>query len=224
MDLSELSDWPEYTKLFVGLLALVPPSVNVPIYLGLTAQRSKEDTQKIAFVSVVGFAVLMIVFVFLGEAILETFGISIAAFRVAGGILLLLIAFDLMRGDPEEEAEEEFEGTISVDRRNSGNAVAIALVPLAVPMLAGPGAISTAVIYAQEEAGFTHRVLVAVVVVLVALFMYVLFRVSALGAKLFTPTVASVFNKVMGLIIAAIAVEFLFHGIADHFPDLRILH
>jgi len=223
MDLSELSDWPEYTKLFVGLLALVPPSVNVPIYLGLTAQRSKEDKQKIAFVSVVGFAVLMIVFVFLGEAILDTFGISIAAFRVAGGILLLLIAFDLLRGDPEEEAEEELED-LGEQRRQSGNAVAVALVPLAVPMLAGPGAISTAVIYAQEEAGFTHRVLVAVVVLLVAALLYSLFRLSALGAKLFTPTVASVFDKVMGLIIASIAIEFIFHGIAGHFPDLRILH
>lgn len=218
MDFSELTDWQEYTKLFAGLFALTPPSIVIPVFLGLTGQRPADERRKIALVGVIGFAVVMIAFVFLGEAILDTFSISVAGFRVAGGLLLAVIGFNLLRagnvegdesGDPQTDAQ---------------SAVSVALVPLAIPILAGPGAISAGVIYAQQEDGISHRIVVALVVVAVAVAVYLMLRASLAAKRFLTPPVMSAFNRIMGLIVLAIGVEFIFHGLAGHFPDVTILH
>jgi len=216
VDWTELSDWPEYTKLFAGLFALTPPSIVIPVFLGLTGQRPESERRTIALVGVVGFAAVMIAFVFLGEAILDTFSISIAGFRVAGGLMLLVIGFNLLRAG-NVEGDEDGGST-------DGSALSVALVPLAIPILAGPGAISAGVIYAQQEDGITHRIVVALVIVAVAVVVYLMFRASLTARRFLTPAVMTAFNRIMGLIVVAIAVEFIFHGFAGHFPDVRILH
>lgn len=215
MDWSELGNWPEYLKMFVGLFALAPPSTSIPMFLGLTSNRTPGEQSTIARVAPTAFAIVLLVFVFFGDVILDTFGISLAAFRVAGGILLLLTGLDMMRSPVDEDDEGP---------SASGSAVSVALVPLAIPFMSGPGAISTAIIFAQQEPGISHRILVGVVVVLLAAVLYGMFRASMRLGSLFSPTAAIVVNRVMGLIITAIAVEFIFHGFADHFPDMTILH
>lgn len=215
MDFSDLANWSEYTKLIVGLIALVPPSIIVPFYLSLVNKRPDWEQRRIALLASLAFCITMLLFNFAGEAILGVFGISVDAFRIAGGLLLLLMALEMMRSKVEpDESEAELEAS----------ALSVSIVPLAIPILAGPGTLSTIVIYSQLHETIGHRLLVAVVIGIVSLFVYLCFRLALKAGAFFTPNTSLVFNRVMGLLVAAIAIEFMLHGIGGHFPDLNIVH
>jgi len=216
VDFAELSNWPEYVKIFVGVLALVPPPIVIPLFLGVMAGRSSAEKKAAAAVGAIGFLVTMVLFTFLGQAILDMFGITLAAFRLAGGFLLLMIALDMMRSDPHVDAEDE--------GRRGGSALALGIVPISIPFLAGPGAISAVVLFASDHDGVSHRIVVSLVLVGVTIMVYALFRIAAVAEQLFTKNVQLIFNKVMGLIVAAIAFEFMMDGFADHFPDMVTIH
>lgn len=212
----ELQNWSEYTKIFLGLYALVPPPIIIPLYLGIMAGRSPAEQRAAAIVGGLTFIVVMVSFAFLGTSILGAFGISLPAFRIAGGFLLLLIALDMMRNNPFDE---------SVDKTTSkSSAFALGIVPLTIPVLAGPGAISAVVLLSSEHGVEGHRVAVAVVVAIVGLVIMATLLLASLLEPLFNKSVRVIFNKVMGLIICAIAFEFVMDGVADHFPDLRTIH
>ena len=181
----------------------------------LVNSRPEGEKRQVAFLSSLAFAVTLLLFTFAGEFILELFGISVSAFRIAGGLLLLLMALDMMRSSIEPDES---------DPATSGSPLSVSIVPLAIPILAGPGTISTIVIYAQLHEGVGHRLLVAGVILVVTLFVYLCFRFSLKAGSFFTPSTSLVFNRVMGLVVAAIAIEFLLHGIAGHLPDLNIVH
>ncbi len=216
MDFQELRNWSEYTKIFLGVFALVPPPIIVPLFLGIMAGRSTSEKKKAALVGAVGFFVAMTLFAFLGDGLLAIFGITLPAFRLAGGFLLLLIALDMMRAAPTQEQDIE-------DRRGA-SVMALGIVPLTIPILAGPGAMSAVVLFAADHEGLSHRMLVALVLLTVAIYVFVILRIAASAEKLFTPSVALIFNKIMGLVICAIAFEFIMDGIAGHFPLLVTLH
>lgn len=217
LDWSELSNWNEYTKLLIALLAMEPIPVIVPLFLGILGNRSMNEKKKIALYGIVAFVVTMIVFTFFGGIILNMFGITIHAFRIAGGLLLLLMALEMMRSAPPDADSDDV-----VD--SSASAIAVGLVPLAIPILAGPGAISTIIIIASEHDSFSHRLLVTAAILAVAVVVYFALRLALSSERLFTPTTAVIFNRIMGLIIAAIAIEFMLDGIAGHFPNLEIVH
>ncbi len=218
MDMNELTNWPEYTRIFAGIYALVPPPIIVPLFLGVMAGRSRSDQTGAALVASLSFLIVMLVFVFFGTSVLGVFGISLPAFRLAGGFLLLLIALDMMRSNPLAEEAVKDEG------KSGGSALVLGIVPLTIPVLAGPGAISAVVLFAADHDVSSHRVLVGVVICVVALTVLLTLLAAAALARFFTPSVALVFNKVMGLIIAAIAFEFIMDGIAGHFPSLGTIH
>ena len=214
MDWSELSNWTEYSKLLVGLFAITGPLSALPVFLGLTSESPESQKQRVAMVAVMTFAITLLVFTYFGHGILSFFGISLAAFRIAGGILLLLTAMDMMRSEAEGNA---------VERTENENNATIGIVPIAIPLLAGPGAISTTILYASAHESFEHMLLVSLVVLTVALLVYLIFRMALSMGPLLGDTATLVMNRVMGLIVASIAIEFMIHGIADHFPDLTIL-
>ena len=216
LDLQELANWPEYVKVFVGVFALVPPPIVIPLFLGVMAARSVEEKKAAAGVAAIAFAVTMGVFTFLGDAILAVFGITLAAFRLAGGFLLLLIALDMIRSNPHAD--------IGDDGKPSSSVLALGIVPITIPILAGPGAISAVVLFASDHEGISHRIVVSSVLVAVALTIFVMLRLAAVSDRLFTESTTVVFNKVMGLIVAAIAFEFVMDGIAGHFPQLTTIH
>lgn len=131
---------------------------------------------------------------------------------MAGGLLLLIMGIEMMRSSPPAEDEAVADTSSSV--------LSIGLVPLAIPILAGPGAISTVIIVASDHESASHRILVAGAVALTSVITYAALRLAVAGDRFFTPTAAVIFARVMGLIVAAIAVEFVLDGIAGHFPDL----
>ena len=156
--------------------------------------------------------VILILCVFVGQALLLAFGIDIPSFRVAGGLLILFTAFAMMHM-PEQRTQATTEDPQEATAQDS-----VAIVPLAIPILAGPGAISTVIVYAQKSASLSHHLLICAVIVAVAASTFVVLRLALVIGMLIGRTGMRVFTQIMGLLIAAIAVEFITQGLAAIFP------
>jgi multiple antibiotic resistance protein len=204
-------DWPEYGELLVALLALINPLGAVPIFLSLTENRPAER-HHIGFVAAVAVGVILIACLFVGQALLQAFGIDIPSFRIAGGLLILFVAFRMMHM-PDYGTHETLEDGPGSAARDS-----VAVVPLAIPILAGPGAISTVIVYAQRNAALSHYLLSCAVIIAAVVITLVVLRLAPVVAALVGRTGMRVFTQIMGLIIAAIAVEFITQGLAAIFP------
>ncbi len=204
----------EYTKMLIGLIAIVNPIGAAPIFITLTSHLDMTERRAISNLAVYSVAAILLLSLFLGEAILRFFGITISSFRVAGGLLILLMAISMMHAKTsgvkhtDEEAKED------------GKRESIAVVPLATPLLAGPGAISTVILYAHKGAGLLHYLLVGLVICLTSLFLYIVFKSVPYISKYISQTGINVFTRIMGLILAAISIEFIASGIKGLFPAL----
>lgn len=194
---------------------MVPPPVVLTMFLSLVSNQTAAEKKQIALVASVAFGLTLLVFTFFGQAILDIFGITLPAFRIAGGILLLLMALDMMRSEVSESVSES---------DSTSSATSIGIVPLAIPIMAGPGAISTTIIFASQYDSFSHRLVVGGIVVILASIIFLSFRVSLVTGRFYGKTTIAVSNRVMGLIIAAIAVEFMLNGLAQYFPSLVAIH
>lgn len=208
--LAEFLHWSEYTKLLIGLLAISTPLAAVPIFLALTEEFSRKKQRQIALVAALTYTLLLLTFTYFSESILDLFGITLSAFKVAGGILLLLSSLDMMQSSPAAGKTAE----------RLSNVVSMGIVPLAIPILAGPGAISTIIIYAHLHEGLGHKLLITGVIMSASIIIYGLFIVTVNMGSLFGQMAVTVINRIMGLIIGSIGVEFIMDGIAEHFPTL----
>ena len=207
----ELREWNEYVRLAVGLLALINPLTVLPIFLGLVQGRPESEKRHISSVASITVLVTLLIFTYFGGALLDLFAITIDSFRIAGGILLLLTALEMMRAKAAARAGGE---------DTEVNITSVGIVPLGIPLLAGPGAIVTTIVDATALHSIAHKIAVSLVVALVALIVYFVLRLSAKADKYLSPTAMTVFNRVMGIIIASIAIEFILNGLAAKFPVL----
>jgi len=152
---------------------------------------------------------LLLFFAVFGGVIFQVFGVSLAAFRVAGGILLLITALDMLRARPSEtrtSQTEQQEGIIKED---------VALVPLAMPLLAGPGAIASAMVLMSKGETLLMAVPVIAAIVLTFVASYFILRASNLVLRVLKQSGVAILERVMGLILAAIAVQFMADGARD---------
>lgn len=209
--MSELS---EYLKFFAGLLAIVNPIGAIPIFLSLSSSQDKKTRNRTSAYAALTVMVVLCVALFMGEAILNFFGITIASFRVAGGILILLIAISMMHAklSPAKQTEEE---TLDAAEKNS-----IAVVPLGLPLLAGPGAISTIILYAHRDATIFHYFIGIVEVIALALSVWISFRLAPGIGRVLGKTGINIITRIMGLIIAALGIEFITNGLKVLLPGL----
>src|SRR5881397_1381849 len=205
-------DFAEYVKIFVALLVIVNPIGTMPMFLSLTHKHSVADKKRIARVASISMAIVLAVSAVVGEHLLGFFGITIASFRVGGAILILLLAISMMHAAPSgeqqtpEEAKEDEES--------------IAVVPLALPLLSGPGAISTTIIYAAQRPSFAHLAAVVACCLLVALTTWIALRAATpIGSSLGKIGI-NVVIRIMGLLLAAVAVEIFASGIVVLLPGL----
>ncbi len=206
-----LRDWNEYVRLLVGLLALINPLTILPIFLAMVHGRSGAEKSHVSTVAALTVLVTLLIFTYLGAALLDLFAITIDSFRIAGGILLLLTALEMMRAkSPTGERAAEGES----------NLTSLGIVPLGIPLLAGPGAIVTTIVDSSALPGLAHKLAVSAVILVVAVVVYVTLRLSAKAGAYMSATAMTIFNRVMGLIIASIAVEFIIGGLAAKFPVL----
>ena len=203
-----------YTKMLIGLLAIVNPIGAIPIILSITGQATEQERKRISKIVVFSVPLILLTALFLGERILEFFGISIDSFRVGGGILILLMAIAMMQGhlsEAKQTKEEAEEG----ERLDS-----VAVVPLSMPLLAGPGAISTVILYGHRSAAVNHKMIISVEILILATILWLVLASIPWISKHISRTGINVFTRIMGLILAAISVEFIAEGIKGLFPML----
>lgn len=208
-------EWTAYIKIFTTLLAIVNPLGAIPIFISLTGSMALGERKRIINTASITVVVVLIVAALLGKPLLDFFGISIASFKVGGGILLLLMAISMMQAKyaqtkqtREEEAEAEEKESIAV-------------VPIAMPLLAGPGAISTIIIYADASLHILHLTLLVVSSVLVALLTWVALNIASPLRSVMSKTAINIATRLMGLLLAAIAVEFISGGLTVLLPGLK---
>jgi multiple antibiotic resistance protein len=203
----------EYLRYLVTLTAVLDPFLAIPIFIGVTATRDERSTRRLADVVTLTVFCVLTGAVFLGEALLNLMGASLEAFQVGGGLVLLLMALAMLNAQAGEmrqtraEAEELHSGEVS------------GVVPLAVPLLAGPGAISTSII-AGEAGGTTHKlVLTACVFLVCAVLLWMLRIAHAVGERI-SKTGLNIATRLLGLLLAAIAIQTMAEGLRRLFPGL----
>lgn len=195
-----------FIKVFVALFAIVTPLSTVPIFLSMTPTNTPAERTRMARVACLVSAVVLLIFAVAGQVIFEFMGITLPAFQIAGGILLFGIGYDMLHA-------RESESKISEEERSEGEALEnIAITPLAVPLLAGPGAISTTILLQGEAANIWARIVVYGTIPLVMVASYYIFKVSAEGAAWISPIVLKVIRRLTGLILAALAIQFVVNG------------
>jgi multiple antibiotic resistance protein len=198
----------EYALLAFGSLsAIVDPIAAVPAFLAMTVRNSVAERLRTARVACVTAVGLLAGFAFLGQFLFKILGVTLPAFQVAGALVLLLVSLDMLRAQRspvQETAEETAEGRAKDD---------IAVTPLAMPMLAGPGAISTVILLEAQAGGWAQRVVLLACLSLVGLASYVTLAVAGRGARWPSSIVLKIITRLMGLVLAAVAIQFIFNAI-----------
>ena len=207
-------EFTEYTKIFISLFAILDPIGIIPIIIlftaGMTASQ-RNHTGRLASLTV--FLILLTA-LFIGEPILAFFGISINSFRLAGGILLMVMAFKMLNGKLNQLSPET-EGLSADDSRS-----VLAIVPLSTPLLAGPGSISTVILDAHKASDMTHYLSMSLVIALLSISVWLTFLLAPWVERRMGTLGIDIFTRLMGLILAAIAVEFIAGGMRGLFPAL----
>ncbi|BBH53337.1 MarC family protein [Fluviispira sanaruensis] len=197
---------------FVSVFVMVDPFAAIPVYLLLTERFTPADVKKTRRKSILVASTILLTFAITGMSVLNFFGISISALRIAGGILLLKFALDHLKGDSEKIKSDEENESLTKDD--------ISIVPLAMPLLAGPGAISTIVTQATRGKTWLDYFLLLIAIILVMLVTSFFLKYSQYLYRLLGKTGLNLMGKIMGILIAAIAVEFIIIGISEAYRNL----
>lgn len=207
-------DFAYLLKTGVALFAIVNPIGSIPIFISATNGWSSKDRNRITnLVAITVFSVLSVA-ALMGEHILNFFGISIPSFQVAGGILIMLIALHMLNGK-QRQSKQSNSSTSSLDDKDL-----LAVVPLSVPLLAGPGAISSIIIAAENHHNFISHLSLMIPISVVVLSAWIVLRLSGFIAHLLGVIGINIVTRLMGLILASMAVEFIAKGLAGLFPQL----
>lgn len=207
-------------KFLGALFAIMNPLVNLPIFLALTEGNAVAEQRKTATIITLYTAVMCAVIAVAGSAIIGFFGVTVDSFRVAGGLVLLGIALSMLNGKPITAHERAQHEKNAEDTANDASSDDIAFYPMTFPMIVGPGTIATLIIYSTQARGFPEYIAFGAVLaaILVALFL-VLFFAATIG-KLLSARMRVVMTRLMGMILAAIAVEMVFNGAKVMLPGL----
>jgi multiple antibiotic resistance protein len=187
---------------FTGFFAIMNPIANTPVFLGLVGDKDKSTRKTIAKISCITAFLIVLFFVILGKYLFELFGITIPAFKITGGILLFYVGFEMLESKKSKIHHQE--GTELDD--------GIAISPLAIPILAGPGTIVTAMNYITTGS-FTHLLIVIIIFGLMVYLTYLAFTLSELIVKKIGNHLITVIAKIMGLILAIMGTGMTIEGI-----------
>lgn len=193
-----------------SLFVIIDPIATVPAFLAMTPDDTPQDRIRMARLACFISAAILMLFVLTGQTLFRFLGVTLPAFKIAGSIVLLLVALDMLRARRsrvQETHEEKHEGAMKED---------IAITPLAVPMLAGPGAISTSILLHTQSPDAEHTVALLICIAGVCAVSYMIFRIAAEGASKFISGIAMrIIERLMGLLLAAVAVQFAIDGLSE---------
>lgn len=200
---------------FSAVFFVVDPLAVLPVFLAITATETPEHKRATAMRAAITCGITLTVFAAAGSLIFRFFGITLGAFKIAGGVLLFLVALDMMQARPSRTRstpEEEKEGVAKAD---------VAIIPLAIPLLSGPGSIATVMVLMSKHKQLIYMVPVFASIFLTAVITWLMLRGAEWMERRLSKTFMNVVTRVMGLILAAVAVEFVINGIKDVLPTLH---
>lgn len=200
----------QYTPLLktaISLLLIVNPISAVPMFLGLTQGQTNEERNQLARLA--GFATLLILLIaaFFGKVLLNFFGISLPSFRVAGGVLFLLMGVDMLNARPSRSRETP-EETEEAEHRKE-----IAIVPMAIPQLAGPGAIGSVILFMDSGVFWARLPQITSVILVISFLSWLSLRLANPIGKMLGKTGINIFSRIEGLLLVAVSVELIVSGL-----------
>lgn len=207
-------DFSYLLKITIALLAIVNPIGSLPIFISATDGWSITDRTKTARTVAITVFIVLTLAAFVGDGMLSFFGISIPSFQVGGGILIMLISISMMHGKQSGTRQTAEEAQSMAERE------VIAIVPLSIPLLAGPGAISNMILSAQQQPSFLGHLSLVIPVLLVSIIIWLVLKLSDNITQRLGTIGINIITRLMGLILAAMAVEFIAHGLTGLFPQL----
>lgn len=210
MELSQLLSY------FVSVLVICNPFSALPALLALAQGRNLQEKRTTGIIAGIAVAIILVVCTWIGGPLLQFLGISVAAFQCAGGIVVFMIALSFLNAEVsriKQTTEDEKEAK----RKDS-----IAVVPLAIPLMAGPGAISTVIVHVYEFPGILNQIYMSICGVLVALVLGVVLYFAGNVEKILGHSGINIVNRIGGLILAAIAIETISKGLIGLFPSLGL--
>jgi len=206
----------ELVLIFTSILFIVDPFAVIPTFLAMTMRDSPEQRRVLARRGAWTCAITLIAFAAGGSIIFTIFGITIGAFKIAGGVLIGLNALDMVQARRSQQRETAVETAEGIQKDDIG------IMPLGVPMLAGPGAISTVMVLALGAKSTAATITVYVSIVLTAIITYVVLSAASMVERRLGQTGMRILTRLMGLVLAAIAVQFIVDGIKLSFQDFHL--
>jgi multiple antibiotic resistance protein len=194
---------------FATIFSIVDPFAAAPVFIAITPNDTEEARKRMARVASVVCCAVLLLFAVLGNRIFTFFGISTPAFRAAGGVLLLVLALDMMRarsGPTPQSEEEEKEGVEKPD---------VAITPLGIPLLAGPGAISTVTLLSTQAHGMFRMGSVLVAIVVTSLLSWAILANSLRLVRVIGQIGVRIITRIMGLLLAGIGAQFILSGVKE---------
>ena len=221
-ELSELFHGTVFLRFAAALVALLNPIYGIPIFLRMTAGYSPAERKRAATIAALTVLSSAIVATLVGEEILNFFGISVPSFQIAGGIIVLGIALSMLKDDAPSGGDARAADVAEESRKD------IAVVPLAIPLTIGPGAFATMILFAHLLDNRSEVVTLLPVIVGVSLLVWLGLLFADPIARMVSPTVISVFTRIMAIVLAAVAVEMIItgavHAVQMHYPNLGNVH
>lgn len=208
-------DFPQFVNQFIALLVIANPLAALPGVLRITRNQSLAEKRRTGLIAAIAGGIILLTSTWIGAVLLQIFGIGISSFQVAGGFVLFTISFSMLN------AEESPIKHTPDEKERQGDSGAI--VPLAIPIIAGPGAISTVIVAVNEFPGILNRIFISLSAILVAFVMGVLLYFAGNLEKMLGKSGINIINRIGGLILAAIAVQMLATGFIGLFPLLGFL-
>lgn len=206
--------WSNYSRFVIALFAILTPFAALPIFLSLTDGQPRREQDRTARLAALTVAVTLILALMGGDVVLSVLGTSLASFRVGGGIILLLMALSMLSARISTVQHTLDEGI------DAGTQRSIGVVPIGLPLLAGPGAISTVIIEGQRDRSWEHLGAIGGCIVFVALLLYASLTMAVPIGRLLGRIGLNIVNRLFGLLLAAIAVELIATGMRALFPGL----
>jgi multiple antibiotic resistance protein len=192
-----------------SLFVIMDPIALIPVFLAITPNDTPQQRSRMAALACWVSAGILLFFALAGEKLFRFIGITLSSFKIAGSIVLMMIALDMLQGrrsKVKETSEEQAAGAAKED---------IAITPLAVPMLAGPGAISTAILLRSQASTWAQEIALLCCIVVVSLACYLVLRLASHGVGWVSPIAMRITTRIMGLLLAAIAIQFILDALAE---------
>ena len=205
-------------KIFLALIVLVNPFAALSLFIDITKNATRSQERKVAVISAATVFITIAAFTIAGEPILKVLGISLGSFRIAGGLLVVLIAIGMMNGSGNIAKPQV--GTANDLKGATFHGAASAVVPLTIPMVIGPGGISTVIIYAASGHSYINTMAILAAGFIISIVTYLSFMAAGQVSRFLGETGLNVLNRIMGMLLAAVGVEILVSGIRSIFPQL----